>query len=47
MTKSATGLKGQVVSFKVEDDGTYKLTDKKSESTEGLKVTDFEKATPE
>ena len=43
VTKSATGLKGQVVSFKVEDDGTYKLTDKKSESTENLKVTGFEK----
>ena len=43
VTKSATTLKGQVVSFKVEDDGTYKLTDKKSESSENLKVTGFEK----
>ena len=43
VTKSATTLKGQVVSFKVEDDGTYKLTDKKSESFENLKVTGFEK----
>lgn len=43
VTKSATNLKGQVVSFKVEDDGTYKLTDKKSESSEHLKITKFEK----
>ena len=43
VTKSATTLKGQVVSFKVEDDGEYKLTDKKSESSENLKVTGFEK----
>lgn len=43
VTKSATTLKGQIVSFKVEDDGTYKLTDKKSESSEDLKVTSFEK----
>ena len=43
VTKSAEDMIGTVVSFKVEDDGTYKLTDKKSESTEGLKVTNFEK----
>ena len=43
VTKSAEDMIGTVVSFKVEDDGTYKLTDKKSESTEGLKVNDFEK----
>ena len=43
VTKSATGLIGQVVSFKVEDDGLYKLTDKKDESTEALKVKNFEK----
>ena len=43
VTKSAEDMVGTVVSFKVEDDGTYKLTDKKSESTEGLKVEKFEK----
>lgn len=43
VTKSATGLKGQVVTFKVEDDGLYKLTSKGDESTEGLAATKFEK----
>ena len=45
VTKSAKDAKmiGTIVSFKVEDDGTYKLTDKKSESSEHLKVTGFEK----
>ena len=45
VTKSAEDAKmiGTIVSFKVEDDGTYKLTDKKSESSEHLKVTGFEK----
>ena len=45
VTKSAKDAKmvGTIVSFKVEDDGTYKLTDKKSESSEDLKVTDFKK----
>ena len=45
VTKSAKDAKmvGTIVSFKVEDDGTYKLTDKKSESSEHLTVTDFEK----
>lgn len=33
----------EVVSFKVEDDGTYKLTDKGDESREKLTVTQFEK----
>lgn len=45
VTKSAKDAKmvGTIVSFKVEDDGTYKLTDKKSESSEGLKIKKFEK----
>ena len=45
VTKSAKDAKmiGTIVSFKVEDDGTYKLTDKKSESSEHLKITKFEK----
>ena len=45
VTKSAKDAQmvGTIVSFKVEDDGTYKLTDKKSESSEHLKVTNFEK----
>ena len=45
VTKSAKDAQmvGTIVSFKVEDDGTYKLTDKKSESSEHLKVTGFEK----
>ena len=45
VTKSAKDAQmvNTIVSFKVEDDGTYKLTDKKSESSEHLKVTDFEK----
>ena len=45
VTKSAKDAEmvGTIVSFKVEDDGTYKLTDKKSESSEHLKVTGFEK----
>lgn len=45
VTKSAKDAEmvGTIVSFKVEDDGTYKLTDKKSESSEHLTVTDFEK----
>ena len=45
VTKSAKDARmvGTIVSFKVEDDGTYKLTDKKSESSEHLKVTNFEK----
>ena len=45
VTKSAKEAKmiGTIVSFKVEDDGTYKLTDKKSESSENLEVTGFKK----
>lgn len=45
VTKSAKDAKmiGTIVSFKVEDDGTYKLTDKKSESSEHLKITKFAK----
>ena len=45
VTKSAKDAKmiDTIVSFKVEDDGTYKLTDKKSESSEHLKITKFEK----
>ena len=42
-TKNASPLEGQVVSFKVDEDGVYKLTDKATESTENLKVTGFEK----
>ena len=42
-TKNVIGLIDEVVSFKVEDDGTYKLTDKGDESREKLTVTKFEK----
>ena len=42
-TKNVTDLIDEVVSFKVEDDGTYKLTDKGDESREKLAVTQFEK----
>ncbi|MGI5988207.1 MAG: S-layer homology domain-containing protein [Dysosmobacter sp.] len=42
-TKNVTDLIDEVVSFKVEDDGTYKLTDKGDESREKLTVTKFEK----
>ena len=42
VTKSATTLEDQIVSFKVED-GTYKLTGKGDESREKLTVTGFEK----
>ena len=45
VTKSAKDAQmvNTIVSFKVEDDGTYKLTDKKSESSEHPKVTNFKK----
>ncbi len=42
-TKNASTLEGQVVSFKVDEDGVYKLTDKGDESREKLTVTKFEK----
>ena len=42
-TKNVSTLKNQVVSFKVDEDGVYKLTDKGDESREKLTVTKFEK----
>lgn len=42
VTKSAKSLENNIVSFKVEDDGAYKLTEKKAEN-DSATVTDFEK----
>lgn len=42
-TKDVTSLIDEVVSFKVDEDGVYKLTDKGDESREKLTVTKFEK----
>ena len=42
-TKDVTSLIDEVVSFKVDEDGVYKLTDKGDESREKLTVTGFEK----
>lgn len=42
VTKSAKSLENNIVSFKVEDDGAYKLTEKKAENDDAT-VTDFEK----